>query len=129
MIAGLSNEERAKLSLTNARDFEYLRKGECITCEGRDDAVEFANIRSACKVLTFSDDEIWNIMKLLASIIHIGNIKYKATAINNLDATEITNIKVVDIVANLLQVIYSSCNQQKIGFYQKKIIMIVLNYY
>jgi myosin-7 len=120
MIAGLSNEERAKLSLTNARDFEYLRKGECITCEGRDDAVEFANIRSACKVLTFSDDEIWNIMKLLASIIHIGNIKYKATAINNLDATEITNIKVVDIVANLLQVIYSSCNQRKIGFYQKR---------
>ena len=42
-------------------------------------------------------------MKLLAAIIHIGNIKYKATAINNLDATEITTKKVVDIVANLLQ--------------------------
>ena len=104
MISGLSNDERNALWLTNARDFEYLRKGECITCEGRDDSVEFANIRSACKVLTFTDDEIWNIMKLLAAIIHIGNIKYKATSINNLDATEITNKKVVDIVANLLQV-------------------------
>lgn len=104
MISGLSNDERNALSLTNARDFEYLRKGECITCDGRDDSVEFANIRSACKVLTFTDDEIWNIMKLLAAIIHIGNIKYKATSINNLDATEITNKKVVDIVANLLQV-------------------------
>ena len=105
MIAGLTSDERVRLSLTNARDFEYLRKGDSITCEGRDDAIEFANIRSACKVLTFTDEEIWNIMKLLASIIHIGNIKYKATAINNLDATEITNKKVVDIVANLLQVI------------------------
>ena len=103
MLCGLSGDERKKLELSNARDYEYLRKGECITCEGRDDAVEFSNIRSACKVLTFSDDEIWNIMKLLAAILHIGNIKYKATAINNLDATEITNKKVVDIVAQLLQ--------------------------
>lgn len=103
MLCGLSSDERKKLELTNAHDYEYLRKGGCITCEGRNDAVEFSNIRSACKVLTFSDEEIWNIMKLLAAIIHIGNIKYKATAINNLDATEITNKKVVDIVAQLLQ--------------------------
>jgi myosin-7 len=101
---GLNADERAQLNLTNARDFEYLRKGDCISCDGRDDAIEFANIRSACKVLTFSDEEIWNIMKLLSAIIHIGNIKYKATSINNLDATEITNKKVVEIVANLLQV-------------------------
>ncbi len=102
---GLTADERAQLSLGTARDFEYLRRGNCISCEGRDDAAEFSNIRSACKVLTFSDEEIWNIMKLLSAILHIGNIKYKATAINNLDATEITTKKVVDIVANLLQVI------------------------
>jgi myosin-7 len=104
MIAGLSQAERDKLQLTNAKDYEYLKKGGCITCEGRDDSIEFANIRSACKVLTFSDDEIWNIMKILASILHIGNIKYKATSIRNLDATEITNRKVVDCVSQLLEV-------------------------
>ena len=103
MLAGLTQEEKSTLALTNARDYEYLRKGDCISCDGRDDAVEFSNIRSACKVLTFSDEEIWNIMKLLSAILHIGNIKYKATAINNLDATEITNKRVVDIVAHLLQ--------------------------
>ena len=64
MIVGLAAEERTKLGLTDARDFEYLRKGQCIACDGRNDAVEFANIRSACKVLTFTDDEIWNILKL-----------------------------------------------------------------
>ncbi len=106
MIAGLTQAERDNLSLTNARDYEYLKKGGCITCEGREDSVEFANIRSACKVLTFTDDEIWNIMKILASILHIGNIKYKATSIRNLDATEITNRKVVDCVSHLLEVIF-----------------------
>jgi myosin-7 len=110
MLVGLSPEERKQLGLTSAHDYEYLCKGSShnegnsvLSCEGRDDAAEFANIRSACKVLTFSDDEIWNILKLLAAILHVGNIKYKATAINNLDATEITNKKVVDMVANLLQ--------------------------
>lgn len=41
------------------------------------------------KVLLFSDQEIWEIMKLLAALLHIGNIKYKATVVDNLDATEI----------------------------------------
>jgi myosin-7 len=45
-------------------------------------------------------------MKILASILHIGNIKYKATSIRNLDATEITNRKVVDCVSHLLEVIF-----------------------
>lgn len=81
MLVGLSTEERKQLGLTSAHDYEYLCK---------------------VKVLTFSDDEIWNILKLLAGILHVGNIKYKETAINNLDATEITNKNLVDMIANLL---------------------------
>lgn len=33
------------------------------------------------KVLLFSDQEIWEILKLLAALLHIGNIKYKASVI------------------------------------------------
>ncbi|ROT67787.1 putative myosin-VIIa [Penaeus vannamei] len=39
-------------------------KGGSITCEGRDDAREFADIRSAMKVLMFSDSEVWEITKI-----------------------------------------------------------------
>jgi myosin heavy subunit len=33
------------------------------------------------KVLLFSDQEIWEILKLLAALLHTGNIKYKAAVI------------------------------------------------
>lgn len=56
-------------------------QGGSITCEGRDDAAEFADIRSAMKVLLFTDSEIWEILKLLAALLHTGNIKYKATVV------------------------------------------------
>jgi len=63
--------------------FTILQQGGSITCEGRDDAAEFADIRSAMKVLLFSDQEIWEILKLLAALLHTGNVKYKAAVIGN----------------------------------------------
>ncbi|CAG2061700.1 unnamed protein product, partial [Timema podura] len=78
--------------------------GGSITCEGRDDSAEFADIRSAMKVLLFTDQEIWEVLKLLAALLHMGNIKYKAAVIDNLDATEIPEHSDVQRVASLLGV-------------------------
>ena len=50
MLAGLSKENKAKLDLGEARDYKYLTGGGSVVCEGRDDAAEFADIRSAMKV-------------------------------------------------------------------------------
>lgn len=77
MLVGMVKEEKQKLELQDASKFYYLTQGGCITCEGRDDAAEFADIRSAMKVLMFSDQEIWEILKILAALLHLGNIKYK----------------------------------------------------
>ncbi len=82
MLAGLTREEKNKLHLKEPSDYRYLTGGKCITCEGRDDLAEFADIRSAMKVLTFSDGEIWEVMKILALLLHLGNIKTKAAVIS-----------------------------------------------
>jgi len=50
-----------------------------VLCEGRDDAVEFANIRSAMKVLTYTDEEIQDLFRVLAAVLHLGNIEYHGT--------------------------------------------------
>lgn len=104
MLAGLSREEKSKLELSDASKYQYLIQGGCITCEGRDDAAEFADIRSAMKVLMFSDQEIWEILKILSALLHLGNIKYRGTVIDNLDATEIVNATSVNSAARLLEV-------------------------
>ena len=54
-----------------------------IACDGRDDAAEFAEIRGAMKVLEMTDQDIWDVLKILASILHMGNISYKADDVND----------------------------------------------
>ncbi|GLG95789.1 uncharacterized protein GBIM_02686 [Gryllus bimaculatus] len=71
---------------------EATQLGGSITCEGRDDAAEFADIRSAMKVLLFTDAEIWEILKLLAALLHIGNIKYKA-AVSTLSRDQSVDVR------------------------------------
>ncbi|XP_047987944.1 myosin-VIIa isoform X1 [Leguminivora glycinivorella] len=104
LLAGLSKEEKKKLELGEPKEYRYLSGGGSFTCEGRDDAAEFADIRSAMKVLLFTEPEIWEILKLLAAVLHCGNIKYEATVVDNLDATEIIEQANVKRVANLLGV-------------------------
>jgi myosin VIIa len=43
------------------------------------------------KVLSFTDEEIWEILKLLAALLHLGNVKYKGVVVQNIDATEIND--------------------------------------
>ncbi|CAH2231779.1 myosin-VIIa isoform X2 [Pararge aegeria] len=104
LLAGLSRDEKKKLDLGEPSEYRYLSGGNSFTCEGRDDAAEFADIRSAMKVLLFTESEIWEILKLLAAVLHCGNIKYEATVVDNLDATEIIEQANVKRVASLLGV-------------------------
>lgn len=106
MLSGMTKEERAKLNLTDASKYFYLMQGDCITCDGRDDAAEFADIRSAMKVLMFTDAEIWELLMILAALLHLGNIRNKEKLINNLDAVELTgpSQSSVNLAAKFLKV-------------------------
>ncbi|XP_060079316.1 myosin-VIIa-like [Ylistrum balloti] len=104
MLAGMTQEEKHQLEVTNANDYWYLTQGGSIFCDGRDDIKEFADIRSAMKVLMFQDKEVWEILKVLASLLHLGNIKYNAIEMDNMDASEIQDIQSVNKAARLMEV-------------------------
>ncbi|XP_069891050.1 unconventional myosin-VIIa [Dipodomys merriami] len=104
MLEGMSEEQKKKLGLGQAADYNYLAMGNCITCEGRVDSQEYASIRSAMKVLMFTDTENWEISKLLAAILHMGNLQYEARTFENLDACEVLFSPSLATAASLLEV-------------------------
>ncbi|XP_044114405.1 unconventional myosin-VIIa isoform X1 [Neovison vison] len=104
MLEGMSADQKKKLGLGQATDYNYLAMGNCTTCEGREDSQEYANIRSAMKVLMFTDTENWEISKLLAAILHLGNLQYEARTFENLDACEVLFSPSLATAASLLEV-------------------------
>ncbi|XP_034024425.1 unconventional myosin-VIIa-like [Thalassophryne amazonica] len=104
MLKGMTLEEKKKLGLSKATDYTYLTIGRCTVCDGRDDLKEYSNIRSAMKVLMFTDKENWEISKLLAAVLHMGNLRYEARTYDNLDACEVVRSNHLTTAASLLEV-------------------------
>ncbi|KAK2846565.1 hypothetical protein Q5P01_009564 [Channa striata] len=129
MLKGMTADEKKKLGLSKATDYTYLTIGNCTVCDGRDDMKEYSNIRSAMKVrmkgqqrhsslvcvsiftdsfalqvLMFTDKENWEISKLLAAILHMGNLRYEARTYDNLDACEVVRSPHLTTAATLLEV-------------------------
>lgn len=60
------------------------------------------------KVLSFTDEEMWDIFRLLAALLHLGNLKYKGIIVQNIDATEVNDSVNAGRIATLLGVPKSS---------------------
>lgn len=114
MLAGLSKEEKKRLELEDATKYNYLIAGDTIKCDGRNDAGEFMGIKAAMKVLSFTDIEFNEILRLLAAILHIGNLKYKSTVVQNIDAVEINDNANLTRISSLLGVAKTSLNSSLI---------------
>ncbi|XP_069748201.1 myosin VIIAa isoform X2 [Narcine bancroftii] len=104
MLMGMSPDQKKKLGLGRPTDYTYLTMGKCTVCDGRDDNKEYANIRSAMKVLMFTDTENWEISKLMAAILHMGNLAYEPRMYDNLDSCEVVYSSQLLTAAALLEV-------------------------
>ncbi|XP_044189032.1 unconventional myosin-Vb isoform X2 [Thunnus albacares] len=63
------------LSLTSAEDFTYTSLGENIFIEGVNDAEDFQKTREAFTLLGIKDSSQSSIFKVIASILHLGNVQ------------------------------------------------------
>uniref|UniRef100_A0A8C2VAX4 Unconventional myosin-VIIb n=1 Tax=Chinchilla lanigera TaxID=34839 RepID=A0A8C2VAX4_CHILA len=104
MLMGMSKEEKKLLDLGTPSEYHYLTMGNCTSCEGLNDSKDYAHIRSAMKILLFSDSENWDISKLLAAILHLGNIEFMASIFENLDSSEVMETPAFPTVMKLLEV-------------------------
>ncbi|ETW03244.1 hypothetical protein H310_05641 [Aphanomyces invadans] len=81
LLAGASPEEAAEFSLASAETFRYLNQSGCILRQdGVDDAMSYRDTIHAMTTLGIDRDEQKNVLQLVASILHLGNIEFDAAA-------------------------------------------------
>ncbi|SPQ21690.1 f36054dd-c434-4b23-9562-195b3fc98079 [Thermothielavioides terrestris] len=99
LVAGVSDRERQELGLLPVEQFEYLNQGNTPTIDGVDDKAEFVATKQSLKTIGVSEADQAEIFKLLAGLLHLGNIKIGASRNDSvLSATEPSLVKACDIL-------------------------------
>ena len=105
LCAANQKEILQDLHLGSCEDFTYTNQGESPEIDNVDDEEEFEKTFEALKLLGFSDEDSRNIFRILASILHLGNVKIEASGRGD---SEKSQVKMEDpslpIVASLMEV-------------------------
>ncbi|KAI8847709.1 P-loop containing nucleoside triphosphate hydrolase protein [Chytridium lagenaria] len=78
LCAAVPAAERKELGLGKWSDFFYLNQGGTGTIPGIDDVAELAITQKALSTIGISVSTQWDIFKICAALLHIGNIKITA---------------------------------------------------
>ncbi|TPX48852.1 hypothetical protein SeLEV6574_g01800 [Synchytrium endobioticum] len=78
MCAAMPAAERKEFGVTQWTDFFYLKQGAAGVVPGIDDSAEFAATQQALSTIGIPIAQQWDIFKLCAALLHIGNIKINA---------------------------------------------------
>ncbi|RDD42798.1 Unconventional myosin-X [Trichoplax sp. H2] len=97
LLAGLNDDEKQALHLKDASQFHYLNQSGCIKDDTIDDLESYKDVMSAMQVMSFKEDEINDILQLLAGILLIGNTTFMTSG-----GAQIEDESVVWQVAELL---------------------------
>ncbi|BFZ03793.1 hypothetical protein BsWGS_06832 [Bradybaena similaris] len=102
MLESLTDEQKSKYGLQTAPKYFYLNQGGSSLIPGRDDAENFRKLTAAMDILSFDRQEQDTVIKILASVLHIGNIFFKAIPVNNHDTVELGSDAEIKWISYLL---------------------------
>ncbi|KAK9082960.1 hypothetical protein Scep_029431 [Stephania cephalantha] len=86
MLCAAPPEDIERFKLGNARTFHYLNQSNCIELDGVDDSKEYLETRRAMDIVGISSEEQDAIFRVVAAILHLGNIKF--TKGSDIDSSE-----------------------------------------
>lgn len=69
-------ELKQQLGLTQASDYAFLTSGGCFAIDGVDDVEEFKQTLKAMKQLQFDEVQIGVVLKMVAAVLHLGNVQF-----------------------------------------------------
>ena len=99
LVAGASEAERGEFGLGPVEDFDYLNQGHSPRIDGVDDAEEFRATRQSLSRIGVSEHQQSQLWRILAALLHIGNIKITATRTDSqLSASEPSLVKACELL-------------------------------
>jgi len=105
LCAAKDKEILSDLQLKSCEEFLYTNQGQNPLIDNVDDEEEFDKTYEALKMLGFNDDDCRSVFKILAAILHLGNVKIEASGRGD---SEKSQVKMDDpslpTVASLMEV-------------------------
>ncbi|VDI61539.1 Hypothetical predicted protein [Mytilus galloprovincialis] len=103
ILAGMTEDERKKYGLQTANKYFYLNQGGNCDISGRNDVENYRVLTGAFHVLNFEGNEKETIYKILASVLHFGNIFFKRVHDSSHDTVLLGNDAEIKWISHLLQ--------------------------
>ncbi|XP_073274635.1 myosin-12 isoform X2 [Primulina huaijiensis] len=91
MLCAAPPEDLKKFKLGDPRTFHYLNQSNCYEVANVDDAREYLETRNAMDVVGINQDEQEAIFRIVASILHMGNVEFVKG--NEIDSSKIKDDK------------------------------------
>ncbi|CAB1348678.1 unnamed protein product [Coregonus sp. 'balchen'] len=94
LIEGGEEDLLRRLGLEkNPQQYQYLVKGNCPKVSSINDRSDWKVVRKALSVIGFNEDEVEELLNIIASVLHLGNIQYGGEDSGNAYITTDTQIK------------------------------------
>ncbi|XP_032354863.1 unconventional myosin-XV [Camelus ferus] len=104
LLAGLPTQLRQAFSLQGAETYYYLNQGGNCEISGKSDADDFRRLLAAMEVLGFSGEDQDSIFRILASILHLGNVYFEKYETDAQEVASVVSAREIQAVAELLQI-------------------------
>lgn len=88
LVAGATDVERQELGLLHVDEFEYLNQGSAPVIDGVDDKAEFEATKKSLTTIGVPPAQQAEIFKLLAALLHLGNVKISASRTDSVLAAD-----------------------------------------
>ncbi|XP_069814245.1 unconventional myosin-X [Dendropsophus ebraccatus] len=76
LLEGAGKEEREAFYLLQPEKYHYLNQSGCIRDETISDKETFKEVKTAMEIMKFTSEDVREVLRLLAGILHLGNIEF-----------------------------------------------------
>ncbi|XP_071858540.1 unconventional myosin-Ie isoform X1 [Bombus fervidus] len=111
LVTGANQQMKSELGLVDVDYYHYLNYGEGHKVHDVNDVHDFEATLKALNIMAIGDSEVTDIFRLVAGILHIGNIQF----VENGNYSQIADKRYLDFPSHLLEISVMQLSQKLIS--------------